>query len=77
MTTKQKILRLIQQLDEGVSCDEVIDKINLLKKIEIGIQQADRGEGMEHDEFMKQLMSENAEDENNLDAVGARRPASH
>lgn len=55
MTTKEKILTVIESLDDNVSIDQAIDRLYLLYKIEIGIQQADAGEGMEHDEFMKQL----------------------
>jgi predicted transcriptional regulator len=55
MTTKDKILTVINSLDDDVSIEHAIDRLYLLHKIEIGMQQADAGEGMEHDEFMSQF----------------------
>ena len=60
MTTKEKAISLIQSLDEHVSLDYVIDRLYLLRKIELGIAQADAGEGMEHEEFMSRLEAEDA-----------------
>ena len=55
MTTKDKILSVINSLDDDVSIEHAIDRLYLLRKIEIGIQQADAGQGIEHDEFMNQF----------------------
>jgi hypothetical protein len=60
MTTKEKILGVIESLDDDVSIEQAIDRLYLLYKIEVGIQPADAGEGIEHDEFMKQLENETA-----------------
>ncbi len=60
MTTKEKILSVIRSLDDETSVDHAIDRLYLLRKIEMGIQQADKGDVVEHGEFMKQL--ENDED---------------
>ncbi len=54
MKTKDKILSVIKSLPEDISIDEAIDRLYLLWKIEQGLQQADRGEVVDHDEFMKQ-----------------------
>ena len=40
--------------------DDVIDRLYLLRKIELGLAQADAGDVMEHDEFMKELEAEEA-----------------
>jgi hypothetical protein len=58
MTTKQKILRLVEQLPDDINIDQAIDRLYLLQKIETGLQQARRGEGKDHDEFMKELLAE-------------------
>jgi hypothetical protein len=58
MTTKEKILGVIDSLGEDVSIEEAIDRLYLLHKIEVGLRQAEAGQGMEHDEFMKQLEDE-------------------
>jgi predicted transcriptional regulator len=55
MTTKEKILGVIESLGDDVSIEQAIDRLYLLRKIEIGLAKADAGEGMEHEEFMKQL----------------------
>ena len=60
MTTKEKILSVIQSLDDDVSIDQAIDRLYLLRNIEIGIQQADAGDVIDHDEFMKQLENDEA-----------------
>jgi predicted transcriptional regulator len=60
MTAKEKILSVIHSLDDDVSIDQAIDRLYLLRKIEIGIQQADAGDVIDHDEFMKQLEDDEA-----------------
>ena len=58
MTTKEKIMSVIERLDDDVSIDHAIERLYVLRKIEIGLQQADSGDVMEHDEFMKELENE-------------------
>ncbi len=58
MTTKEKVLSVINSLDESATLDEVIDRLYLLRKIELGIAQADAGDVIEHDEFMAELERE-------------------
>lgn len=58
MTRKEQILRFVQKLDEDVSFDRVIYHLSVMKGVEIGLQQAERGEGMEHDEFFERLLAE-------------------
>ena len=61
MTTKEKILSVIHSLDDDTSVDHAIDRLYLLRKIDIGIGQADVGDVVEHDEFMKQLEDDEKE----------------
>ena len=61
MTNKEKAIGLIQTIDDDVSLDDVIDRLYLLRKVEIAAQQADRDEVVEHDEFMSQLEAEDAD----------------
>lgn len=58
MTSKQKALAVINTLGDDVSLDDVIDRLYLLRKIELGLAQADSGDVMEHDEFMAELERE-------------------
>jgi hypothetical protein len=72
MTHKQqilhKILRLMEALPDDLTYDELIYQISVLRDIEIGLEQADRGEGMEHDEFFDKLLAEYEENKDRLDA---------
>ncbi len=61
MTTKEKAISLILALSDDVSLDEVIDRLYLLRKLEIGIAQANAGDVLEHDEFMEELEAEDAQ----------------
>ena len=61
MNTKEKVISVINTLDDDATLDEVIDRLYLLRKIELGISQADAGDVMEHDAFMAELERENAD----------------
>lgn len=61
MTTKEKAISLIQSLDDDISLDGVIDRLYLLRKIEIGLAQADAEDVMEHNKFMQELESEDGQ----------------
>ena len=55
MTTKEKILTVINGLEDDVSIEQAIDRLYLLYKIEIGKQQIAAGQYVDHDEFMDEL----------------------
>ncbi len=59
MTTKQKVIRVIESLDDDASVDEIIDRLYLLRKLELGIAQADDGDVIEHEQFFEELEAEN------------------
>jgi predicted transcriptional regulator len=61
MTSKEKAIGVIQALNDDVSLDEVIDRLYLLRKIELGIAQADAGDVVEHEAFMDELEAEDAQ----------------
>ena len=58
MTIKEKMLAVIQSLEDDASIDIAIDRLYLLRKVEVGLRQADQGEVMEHNAFMTQLNDE-------------------
>jgi hypothetical protein len=60
MTSKEKAISVIRSLADDVSIDELIDRLYFLRKIELGIAQADSGDVMEHDAFMNELEAEDA-----------------
>jgi hypothetical protein len=58
MTRKDHILRMVQRMEDDVTYNAVMYQLAVMNGVEIGLEQAKRGEGMEHDEFFKQLESE-------------------
>jgi predicted transcriptional regulator len=55
MLTKQKIIKSIENMPDKFSIDEVIERIVLLQKIEIGLEQSDKGETHSTQEARKKL----------------------
>jgi hypothetical protein len=70
MTRKQKILRMIERLPEDVSYERVAYDLSILQDIEIGLEQAARGEGIDHDELFDRLEAELEKAQSNMDASG-------
>jgi hypothetical protein len=58
MTRKEKILRMVQRLDESVTFDEVIYRLVVMRDVEFGLDQARRGEGTEHEALFRRLEKE-------------------
>ena len=58
MTRKEMMLRMIERLPDDVTYDRVIYHLDVMRGIEIGSAQADRGEGIEHEELFRQLLGE-------------------
>ena len=44
MLNREKVIETIKQLPDNFPLDEVIERINLLDKIETGLQQSSRGQ---------------------------------
>jgi hypothetical protein len=55
MLTKQSVLKSINDLPDKFSIDEIIERLLLLQKIEVGINQADNGEAISTAEAKKKL----------------------
>jgi predicted transcriptional regulator len=49
------MLEVIRELPEDASVDDAIEKLVFLAKIEEGLAQLDRGEGIPHDEVKRRL----------------------
>jgi predicted transcriptional regulator len=60
MNSKDKAIAVINSLGDNVTLDDVIDRLYLVRKIELGIAQADAGDVMEHEQFMAELEREDA-----------------
>jgi hypothetical protein len=55
MLTKEKVLASIKKLPSKFSIDELIDRVVLLQKIEIGLEQSKQGKTITTKEAKKQL----------------------
>lgn len=55
MLTKTKVLEVIKQLPDEFSIDEMVDKMILLEKIEIGLAQSESGQVISNEELDKEI----------------------
>ena len=51
ITTKQKIRQVVERLPEDTTIDGTIDALYLLQGVEIGLQQADQGQVIPHEQI--------------------------
>ena len=68
-TVKQRIIELVQRLPDDIDYDRAIESIYVLRRVELGLRESDAGEGTEHEEFMRELLSEDEEVPRHLDAA--------
>ncbi|MEX1042721.1 MAG: hypothetical protein WDZ51_18950 [Pirellulaceae bacterium] len=61
MITKAQAIHLIQSLDDDVSLDEVIARLQLLRNVEQGLAEADAGDVIEHEVFVEELRAEDGQ----------------
>ena len=55
MITKNKLMQTIKDLPEKFSFDDLLDRIILLQKIEIGLQQSENGQIYTTDQAKEKL----------------------
>lgn len=53
--TRERMLEAIRELPEDASVDDAIERLVFLAKIEEGLAQLDRGEGMPHEGVKRRL----------------------
>ena len=56
MTTKEKVLEAVKSLPDDAQVEDAMERLLVIAKIERGLQQADAGQTISHDE-MKQRLS--------------------
>lgn len=71
VNARKKVLNMLAKLPEETSLQEILNILVLLRRIELGIEESERGEGIDHDEFFKELCKD---DEENTRVVAARGP---
>ncbi|MGM0559163.1 MAG: hypothetical protein ACQEVA_22450 [Myxococcota bacterium] len=52
---KQKTLEMVSQLEDDVSCDEILYRLYMLRKIERGLADVEAGRVHTHDEVREQV----------------------
>lgn len=55
LNIKQTVLDSLEQLPHNASMEDIMDKLLLIHKIEKGIEQADKGELIDHKEVLNQI----------------------
>jgi predicted transcriptional regulator len=55
MTTREKVIQIVQDLPEDASVEDAMEKLLLLAKIERGIEQADSGQTVSHAEVKERM----------------------
>jgi predicted transcriptional regulator len=54
-TDKERALEAIRTLPDGATIDEAIERLVFLAKVQEGLGQLDRGEGIPHEEVKRRL----------------------
>ena len=55
MTTKEKILKAVQSLPDNAHIEDAMERLLFLAKIEKGLEQADAGETISHDQVKEKM----------------------
>jgi hypothetical protein len=55
MLTQTKVLQAVKQLPSEFSIDELVDRMILLEKVEMGISQSDNGQVISDEDLDKQV----------------------
>ena len=55
MTTKDLVMEAVRSLPEDAAIEDAMEKLLVIAKIERGIEQADNGETLSHDEVRQRV----------------------
>ena len=55
MTTKEKLVRAIEELPDDATIEDAMERLLFLAKLERGIEQADAGETISHAEVKERM----------------------
>ena len=55
MSTKEKVVRAVQDLPEDASIEDAMERLLFLAKIEKGLQQADSGQTISHPQVKEKM----------------------
>mgnify|MGYP001142122912 CR=1 FL=1 len=55
MSTKEKVIQAVQELPDGASIEEIMERLLFLAKIDKGLQQADAGNTIPHAQVRERM----------------------
>ena len=55
MTAKEEILELMEQIPDDLTVDQVLEQLQLLYDVQKGLQEAERGETVSHEEAKQMI----------------------
>jgi len=55
MTTKERVVQAVQSLPEDASIEDAMERLLFLAKIERGLQQANAGQTISHDQVKERM----------------------
>jgi len=55
MNAKERVIEALKELPDDAKLEEVLDRLILLTKVQIGLEQADAGMFVSHEEIRKRL----------------------
>ena len=55
MTIKEKMLQVVHALPDDASIEEAMERLLFLAKVEKGLEQADAGETLSHEELKERM----------------------
>ncbi len=55
MTAKEKVIRTVQSLPDDASIEDAMERLLLLAKVERGLQQAEAGQLIPHEEVKERM----------------------
>jgi len=55
MTIKDEVIEFIQRMPDDARIDDILYALYVRSKVDRGLEQLDRGEGISHEEVMRQV----------------------
>jgi predicted transcriptional regulator len=55
MTTKELVLKTLEQLPDDADVEEFLERLDFLRELEASIREADAGETIPHEQVMQEI----------------------
>ncbi len=70
LTTKEKIVDVVQRMPKDATIDDAIYRLNLLKAVAEGIRDVEEGRVHDHDQVFSELLKDHAQNSNRVGRSG-------